>query len=576
MLHTYYLLFLNSFAVIFTLIMLRVLYFRWLYYLHVFQQLGYKTNELRGWLKEHWDEKVIPRSLVYFLISTMLLIFGAEMFELRLSLSAEAIILFSWGITYLSSIKAFRAKKVKKPLIWTARVKRLSLPFGLSSAMLPLLAIYLGFGGWFNAAFAHPRLQGAANIQFDAPSLALGLALGYIFIPLFLLLAGYLTGPIEQQIQNGYKRQARKKLASLPHLKVIAITGSYGKTSVKFMLRDVLKERFSVCVTPGSFNTPMGICKVINNDLQAHHQILVLEMGARYAGNIGELCDIAQPDISIVSNVGLAHLETFGSQEVIAKEKGTLVDRLKKGGVAVLNGNDPIVSKMGKERSDIHRIQVGLSSLNETNPEFHLSASEVDYSTKGTRFVLHKNSGDSPSEPWDIKCPLLGKHNVQNLLLALGVGDHLGLRMNTMQLAAAQIEPVQHRLELKAVGDYFMIDDAFNSNPVGAKNAVEILGSFRSSQRFIITPGMVELGDIEAEENHKFGTHIAAAKLDFAFIVGLERGKVIEQGYLEAGGDPERLERVESLFEANDRLKQRIKPGDVVLYENDLPDIYNE
>ena len=97
------------------------------------------------------------------------------------------------------------------------------------------------------------------------------------------------------------------------------------------MLRDLLKERFSVCVTPGSFNTPMGICKVINNDLQAHHQILVLEMGARYAGNINELCDIAQPDISIVSNVGLAHLETFGSQEVIAKEKGTLVDRLKKG-----------------------------------------------------------------------------------------------------------------------------------------------------------------------------------------------------------------------------------------------------
>ncbi len=576
MLYTYYLVFLDIFSVIFTLMMLRVLYYRWLYYLHVFQQLGYKTNELTGWLKDHWDEKVIPRSLVYFLISTMLLIFGTEFFEIRLNLSAEAIILFSWGIAYLGSTKAFRPKKVKKPLVWTTRVKRLSLPFGLSSLFLPLLAMYLGFGGWFNSTFTHLRLQGAASIQFDAPSLVLGLALGYIFIPLFLLLSGYLTAPVEQQIQNRYKRQARKKLASLPHLKVIAITGSYGKTSVKFMLRDLLKERFSICVTPGSFNTPMGICKVINNDLQAHHQILVLEMGARYAGNIGELCDIAQPDISIVSNVGLAHLETFGSQEVIAKEKGILVDRLKKGGVAVLNGNDPIVSRMGKERSDIHRIQVGLSSLNETNPELHLSASKMDYSTQGTRFILHKNSGDAPTEPWDIECPLLGRHNVQNLLLALGVGDHLGLRMNTMHLAASQIKPVQHRLELKAVGDYFMIDDAFNSNPVGAKNAVEILGAFRSSQRFIITPGIVELGNLEAEENYKFGTHIAKAKLDYAFIVGLERGKVIEQGYLEAGGNPERLERVKSLFEANDKLKQHIKSGDIVLYENDLPDIYNE
>ena len=576
MLYTYYLVFLDIFAVIFTLMMLRVLYYRWLYYLHVFQQFGYKTNELTGWLKDHWDEKVIPRSLVYFLISTMLLIFGTEFFEIRLNLSAEAIILFSWGIAYLGSTKAFRPKKVKKPLVWTTRVKRLSLPFGLSSLFLPLLAMYLGFGGWLNSAFTHPRLQGAASIQFDAPSLVLGLALGYIFIPLFLLLSGYLTAPVEQQIQNGYKRQARKKLASLPHLKVIAITGSYGKTSVKFMLRDVLKERFSVCVTPGSFNTPMGICKVINNNLQAHHQILILEMGARYAGNIGELCDIAQPDISIVSNVGLAHLETFGSQVIIAKEKGTLVDRLKKGGVAVLNGNDPIVSKMGKERSNIHRIQVGLSSLNETHPELHLSASKMDYSTQGTRFKLHKKSGDASTEPWDIECSLLGRHNVQNLLLALGVGDHLGLRMNTMQLAASQIKPVQHRLELKAVGDYFMIDDAFNSNPVGAKNAVEILGAFQSSQRFIITPGIVELGNIEAEENYKFGTHIARAKLDYAFIVGLERGKVIEKGYLEAGGNPERLERVKSLFEANDKLKQRIRSGDIVLYENDLPDIYNE
>ena len=191
--------------------MMLVLYYRWLYYLHVFQ-LGYKNNELRGWLKDHWDEKVIPKSLVYFLISTMLLIFGAEFFKIRLSLSAEAIILFSWSIAYLGSTKAFRPKKVKKPLVWTARVKRLSLPFGLFSLFLPLLAVYLGFVSWFNSAIAHPRLQGAASIQFDAPSLALGLALGYVFIPLFLLISGEPL-PHRAVAQNGYKRQARKNWA---------------------------------------------------------------------------------------------------------------------------------------------------------------------------------------------------------------------------------------------------------------------------------------------------------------------------------------------------------------------------
>ena len=145
----------------------------------------------------------------------------------------------------------------------------------------------------------------------------------------------------------------------MPHLKVVAITGSYGKTSTKFVIDTFLKERLSVCVTPGSFNTPMGICKVINNDLNANHQVLILEMGARYEGNIKELCDIAQPDISVVTNVGIAHLETFGSKEAIAWEKATLARQLKPGGTLILNGDDPIVREMGRYRTDIRSILTG-------------------------------------------------------------------------------------------------------------------------------------------------------------------------------------------------------------------------
>lgn len=571
MIHPYYLFALNLLAIIFALVMIRVLVYRSLFYLQVFQQIGYKTNEFRSWVKEHWDEKVMPRGLLYFLSFSMLLVFTTDYMNWKMSLSAEAIILLGWGFWFLGSPKMYRPKKVKKPLVWTARVKRLSLPFGLMNLLLPIFSLFLSFGPWVYSSIGHPRLQASQSIHYDAPSLALGLALAYLFIPLFLFLSGVLMKPVEKSVQNGFKKQARKKLASLPHLKIIAITGSYGKTSIKFMVRDILKERFSVCVTPGSFNTPMGICKVINNDLQAHHQILVLEMGARYAGNIAELCDIAEPDISIVSNVGWAHLETFGSQEVIAKEKGTIVDRLKKGGVAILNGNDEKVRVMGQNRADIQRVVVGtMSEKISDDTTLSLSATDISYSTKGTSFTLHK-----AADSWPITCPLLGVHNVQNLLLALAVGDHFGLRANTLSLAASSIEPIEHRLELKPIGDYFVIDDAFNSNPIGAQNAVEILASFTSGKRYIITPGMVELGEKEEEENAAFGGHIAKANLDFAFIVGLERGKIIEQGYLEAGGDPDKIARVESLFEANERVQAILLPGDVILYENDLPDIYS-
>ena len=402
-------------------------------------------------------------------------------------------------------------------------------------------------------------------LSFDIILLVFGWVFSAILIPFYIFLASWITKPIENSIQEGFKKQARKKLESMPHLKVIAITGSYGKTSTKFMVQDLLKERFSVCSTPGSFNTPMGICKVINNDLLSHHQILILEMGARYAGNIQELCDIAQPDISIITNVGVAHLETFGSQEVIAKEKGTLVDNLPSNGVAILNADDKYVSIMGENRSDIERILVGLESG-------VIKGNDIKYNTEGTNFILSVEG-----EEVSIQTRLLGRHNVQNMLLAIGAAYHLGIRSKTIALGAKNIEPIEHRLELKKAGDFYIIDDAFNSNPVGAKNAVEILSQFSSGRRIIITPGMVELGEIEYQENRKFGEAIAKAQLDKIILVGEDRSEPILEGlHSVETSNIESVSVVNSLFEANDLLKPYIQPGDVVLYENDLPDLYNE
>lgn len=555
---------LDVLSILFSLMMARYSWYRTRFFVHVYQQMGYKHNEYWQWLRGNWEKKVIPGDLALYNILLFVLVIGLDWIELDVTLTAITIALFIWGFYWFSSVKRYKAEKVKKPLVLTSRVQRLMVPLIILVVFLPTFFTFWSYTGMIPFLWIIPPTYDSGFLSFEVVLLVFGWVLTAILIPFYLLLAGNMTKPIERNIQNGFKKQARQKLATMPHLKVIAITGSYGKTSIKFMIKDLLKERYSVCFTPGSFNTPMGICKVINNDLQSHHQILILEMGARYAGNIQELCDIAKPDVSVVSNVGFAHLETFGSQDVIAKEKGTIVDNLDIGGVAVLNADDPRVAIMGEDRPEISRIMVGLE-----NGE--IRGENISYDTSGTKFDV--KFGEDVHE---FRTKLLGAHNVQNLLLAIGVAQHFEIRPKTMAIAAKTIEPVEHRLELKKAGELFIIDDAFNSNPVGAKNAVEILSQFIDRKRFIITPGMIELGEIEEEENYKFGEAIGAAKLDYVILVGNERSKPIKAGIENIKVDATNVFVVNSLFEANEIVKKEAEAGDVILYENDLPDVYNE
>jgi len=314
----------------------------------------------------------------------------------------------------------------------------------------------------------------------------------------------------------------------------------------------------------------MGICKVINNDLNATHQVLILEMGARYRGNILELCNIATPDISIITNIGVAHLETFGSRETLAYEKATLARELKKGGTLVLNGDDERVAALESLRDDIKVVKTGENGS--------ISASNIMYGEDGSEFDLMWKIKDGEVESsYRIKTGLLGNHNVQNIVIAAAAANELGIRPQTIAVAAKNLKPVKHRLELKKEGDIYIIDDAFNSNPTGAENAVEILAEFKSGRKIIVTPGMIELGDLQEQANRKFGEQIARARLDLIILVGKSQTKPIFEGIQYAlNGNPANVRVVNSLFEANDYLKTYLKPGDVVLYENDLPDTFNE
>lgn len=542
-----YLIFVQALFVFMCVIMIRHSLHRSTFFIHTFQLTGYKTNEYWAWLRENWNSHVLNGK--YALANVLLLAFLVYISKF-LTETAPIVIISIFMAAWFFDVSLYR-KQQKKPLVVTARVKRLLIPTVLLFPVIPAIGVRIGF-----------QMSGLLP---DVYIVTFSFLLADILLPFFILLAGYVMRPVENSIQLGFIRKAQKKLASMPELVVIGITGSYGKTSTKFAIAAILQERFSVCFTPGSFNTPMGICTVINNNLHPTHQILILEMGARYEGNIRELCEIAKPNIAILTNIGKAHLETFGSQEVIAKTKGELIDAIDPGDTAIVNADDDLVMKIVQDKTYITRISAGIKYGN-------YRAKNIRYDAKGCSFTVVGPLG----EEVDVTTRLLGKHNVQNILLGFAVGAHLGMRMKTMAMAVARMEPVEHRLELKTGGSYVVIDDAFNSNPIGAANAIEVLSAFDGGRRVVVTPGMIELGEEEEELNREFGRVVGTSGIEQVILVGQKRTKPIYQGIIESGYPTEQLLVVNSLFDANNWLKGWLLPGDVVLYENDLPDTYNE
>lgn len=512
------------------------------YYLHVFQLEGYKGAEYSGWLgRQTLGSILLKRHAVAGGIVALLWI-GPLLSTATWSIVAPA----AWCVLFASA-RRYRADQTKKPLVYTARMKRLV-------AMAAGLAAVLIAAG-----------SAAAIVESQLGWYLLGWLAADMLAPRTVALAGSLTKPIENRIQEGFKNQARAKLGQQRDTTVIGITGSYGKTSVKFAIAEILRQQYNVLETPASYNTPMGICKVINNDLEAWHQFLVLEMGARYPGDIRELCDIAQPDVAVLTSVGLAHLETMGSEEGILNTKGELVECMKPGGPLVANADDEKVMRL------VARASGPVTLVSTARSDVDLYATEIRYDTEGCHFRVVDQSGEES----EISAMLLGRHNVTNILLGLAIGRLYGLSLRQMKHAVTRLKPVPHRLQLRQDGAITVIDDAFNSNPVGARNALDILSQFNSGRRIVVTPGMIELGDRQEAENRMLGAFMAS-RVDEAVLVGRRQTEPLREGLAEGGMDMDRVVTVDSLFDAQRHLKDRLRPGDVVLYENDLPDQYDE
>jgi UDP-N-acetylmuramoyl-tripeptide--D-alanyl-D-alanine ligase len=473
--------------------------------LHVFQLEGYKRHRMREWARRE------PR---------------------------RALFLF--------------ALPGKKPLVMTGRARRIHAVAVLLSAVLVVVPLLPGIGALDD---------GTDVVAWFAVAVFFGLW-ALVSARSLLLLADWLLTPVQKSINGRFLERASARLRAIAPV-VVGVTGSFGKTSTKFAVRQLLGADVALA-TPGSFNTPLGVCRTINEQLEEDHAYFVVEMGAYQEGEIAELCRFVSPTIGVLTAIGPAHLERFGSLDAIRRAKYELIESLPSDGLAVMNVDDANVRELADTTTHVQVLRYGLDPAG--NPD--VTASHYEVTGDGTSMTIVFRRGDVTLP---VRTRLLGRHAVGHILAGVGVAKFAGLQMHELKNAIEAMEPVEHRLQLiEGEGGVTVIDDAYNSNPDGADAALEVLAAMPARRKVIVTPGMIELGPLQFEANERLGER-AAAVADTVIVVAPVNRDALAAGVERAGG-AQKLVVVDSLAEATAQLPRFVGPGDVVLFENDLPD----
>ena len=491
------------------------------YDIHMFQLSSYRYNRYFRWL--------VPGNIVSKYRVLALLMLVPALFPNYLGVG------FATGVTIGAWIYSL-GEKFKTPLVYTMRVKRLFATNIILFAAITALSLLFA-GKWA------PVIIGAELLLSN-------------FI---MLLANMVNTPIEKAINRHYYNDAKRIIESHKGLIVIGVTGSFGKTSTKNYLASVLAEKYNVLVTPGNFNTLLGVIRTIREHLRPYHQVFIVEMGAKQKNDIKEICDLVHPTIGIVTAVGEMHLETFKSVENIQDTKFELINSLPADGLGVINIDSEYIKNYNGITSRCRITKYAVEG------EGDYKAKDVVYGAGGVSFTLGNEQYSSR---------LLGAGNLLNILASIAVADHLGVPANKQKNAIARLQPVEHRLSMKVANGITVLDDAYNSNPQGAKMSLEVLKNFavgEGNKRIVITPGFVEMGARQAAANMELGRTIAVS-CDYAIIVNAVNREAIKSGIEEGCMPAEKYFLADSLNHAHRQLAQILRPGDVVLYENDLPD----
>jgi UDP-N-acetylmuramoyl-tripeptide--D-alanyl-D-alanine ligase len=517
-------------------------------FLHLLQLEHYELQRLRVWVARRGERFSAVDAVIVVVAADLV----AIAFALDLDGGALALGLFALAAASLRA-RAVLTRSQIKPLVFTSRARR------LFTVTILLAALCTG------SAFVVGAVAGATAGALGLGILGLGLV---VLMPELLGAANALLRPVQKMDNSRFERRARRKLREIDPL-VIGITGSYGKTTTKGCVAQVADLLGPALPTPASFNSYLGVIRTINENLRANHRTFVVEMGAYRRGDIAELCQLVEPRIGILTAIGPAHLERFGSLEETTLAKGELGEALPADGTFVTRADDERCRHAAERTAAAVRLFAP-----EPHPDAVAWAEDLHLRDGRTHFQLCLGrSGETLRVP--VKARLLGKHNVANLVAGALVGSELGLAPDQIARALGQVAPPEHRLStiVNRAAGIVVIDDAYNSNPSGAQAALEVLATHPGQRRVLVTPGMVELGDRQDAENERFGA-AAAEVCDVVVLVGEEQTAPVRRGLERAGFAADSMRVVADSGGAQELLAESSRAGDVILFENDLPDLY--
>lgn len=512
--------------------------------LQMLQLSNYKVKGVNEWLKQckfnYWGRlaMVSVLSCASMLITNVLL----DDFLIHRALKYTNVILYlTFALIYI--INTFSAPQ-KTPIKYTHRMNRLVSVVGI-------LAFFATIGLMYLSVNCIPYFTAG------------GMSLVPVLIIPIVYLAHFLTKDIEKAISNKYVKKAQDKLAKRTDMVIVGVTGSYGKTTVKNIIACILAEKYRVCVSPFSYNTPLGLSKTILENLEDTDQVFIAEMGARYVGDIATLCNMVNPSVGVVTGIGNQHLATFETEENLVRAKSELIDYVSdRNGTMIFNVDSPLAQKM-YNNAECEKLEVGLNHKSE------VYAKDYECTPQGSQFTLVIQN----KEYKNVKTKLLGEHNVSNILTAVCVALKLGLTHEQILQGISKVIPTAHRLSLMpSTNALVIIDDAYNGSVEGYKSALNVLSKFKEN-KVIITPGLVELGREQFNCNFEFGRAMAKVA-DYVIITGIVNYDAISTGLEFCDFPANKIIRAGSLNQAVSMLASITNPGDVVLFENDLPDNY--
>ena len=504
---------------------------RLLRYLHIFQQEEYDARRFLPWLIKTVaiDKRLSVAIFVLWIILQVLPHMGGSEY------------FFAALLAIFSIFEKDPRKVAKKKLILTQRAKRIT---AIAFTLCLIAAFFV--------------------LQFQR---ALLWIVAVQFIPITLALANISLMPFEAYVQKKIMRDAAARLKDV-NPKVIGITGSFGKTSVKHILGHILEMNAATLYTPGSVNTLMGVSRIIRERLISGTLYFIVEMGAYGIGSIKRLCNLTPPNVGIITALGEAHYERFKSLNAVAQAKFELAEAVvsQPSGKLVIH-ESVLAQEYANTFVDHHRDKFVVCGAG-VNTD--LKISNIEQTQTGLKaFVEWK------SQSFDLFAPLFGTHHAGNMALAFASALILGIPADRAVAALRTVPQIKHRLEVKTQADgTIYIDDGFNSNPQGFAAALELLSILaveKTARRILITPGIVELGE-KHDDVHKALGLKAAQNTDIVLVVRADRIPTFVKAF-QANATQKPLHSVTNLAEALVWVKENGRAGDIILIENDLPDL---